>query len=94
MKSLKDLLNRKKSIRPSALDDQAVFFVFRRVIQDEFGQVGLEKFMPDYFSGKTVFIKSTSSIWASELFLNKNKIIRKMNAELGEGSIENIRHKI
>lgn len=93
MKSLRDLLNRKQ-VRPLALDDQAVFFVFRKVIEEEFGQVGMEKFTPDYFSGKTIFIKSASSVWASELFMNKNKIIRKMNAELGKGSIENLKHKI
>jgi len=93
MKSLRDLLNKKRAIRPLALDDQTVFFVFRRVIQEEFGKVGLEKFTPDYFSGRTLFIKSVSSVWASELFTNRNKIIRKMNKELGEGSIENIKHK-
>lgn len=75
------------------LDDQTAFFVFRKVIQEEFGKLGIENFQPDYFSGKTIFIKCQSSAWASELWLNKNRIVRLINKELGENIIVDIKSK-
>lgn len=97
MKSLKNLLSKKLPERmankKAVLDDKTVFFVFKKVIQEEFGNLGIESFQADYFSGKTIFIKCKSSNWASELWLNKNKIIRKINKELGESIITDIKSK-
>ncbi len=93
MKSIGKLLNKKlKQLqRPANLDDKTVFYVFKKVIQEEFGNIGAEKFRPEYFGNKVLAIKSDSSAWASELWLNKGKIIRKLNKELGEGSVEKIK---
>lgn len=41
-------------------------------------------------SGKTVFIK-TSSTTKNHLFLNKQKILKSVSREIGEGKIEDIR---
>jgi hypothetical protein len=97
MKSLQNLLAKKfqeRSVpKKMVLDDKTVFFVFKKVIQEEFGNLGVENFKPDYFDGKKIFIKCFSSNWASELWLNKNKIVRKINKELGEDVIEEIKVK-
>lgn len=93
MQILKNYLVKKNIFQPKILDDQTVFYVFRKVIKDEFGNVGIEKLIPDYYNNKTIFIKSDSSAWASEMWLQKDRIVRKMNAELGEGSIEKIKVK-
>jgi len=96
MKSLKNLLTKKfpgKKLKRSDLDDKTVFFVFKKVVQEEFGNLGIENFQAVYFSGKTIFIKCQSSNWASELWLNKKLIIRKINKELGENIIEDIKTK-
>jgi hypothetical protein len=97
MKSLKNLLVKKfqgKSVpQKMVLDDKTVFFIFKKVIQEEFGNLGVENFQPDYFDGHKIFIKCFSSNWASELWLNKNKIMRKINKELGENVIEEIKVK-
>jgi predicted nucleic acid-binding Zn ribbon protein len=96
MKSLKNLLTKKfpeKKLKRGALDDKTVFFVFKKVVQEEFGNLGIENFRADYFSGKTIFIKCQSSAWASELWLNKNRTVRKINKELGENTIEDIKAK-
>lgn len=97
MKSLKNLLSKKLPERLASkkmvLDDKTVFYVFKKVIQEQFGNLGVENFQADYFSGKTIFIRCQSSAWASELWLNKNKIIRLINKELGEDIIEEIKSK-
>ena len=93
MKLLKNYLNKKNLFQARALDEQTIFFVFKKVIKEEFGNVGIEKLIPDYYNNKTIFVKSDSSAWASEMWLNKDLIVRKMNAQLGEGSIEKIKIK-
>lgn len=93
MELIRNYLAKRNIFQPKALDDQTIFFVFRKVIKEEFGNVGVEKLIPDYYNNRTIFIKSDSSAWASEIWLNKDRIVRKMNAELGEGSIEKIKVK-
>jgi len=93
MKALKNYLAKRDVFQPKTLDDQTVFYVFRKVIKEEFGNVGIEKLIPDYYKNRTIFVKSDSSAWSSEMWLQKDRIVRKMNAELGEGSIEKIKVK-
>jgi hypothetical protein len=93
MKSLKNLLDKHKRIAKHSFDDKDVFYVFSRVIKEEYGSYGAEKLKADFFKNRVVFVKSESSNFASELWLNRQKIIRKMNAELGEGAIREIKIK-
>lgn len=95
MKSLKNLLQKKLSkkgeLQKTSLDEKTIFFVFKKVIQKEFGNLGAEKFRPSYFSQRTMFIKAQSPAWASELWINKERIVKKLNKELGEEAIEKIK---
>jgi hypothetical protein len=94
MQSLQKLLKKKRSVkRVPILDEKTIFFVFRKIIQKKFGEIGKEKLIPDFFSKKTIFIKSQSPAWAAELWLNKAMIIREMNKDLGEGTLEKIKIK-
>lgn len=88
MQSLQSLLKSKNlagshEMRSAHVDDKTVFFVFYKVIQEEFGRLGKENFQADYFSNKKLFIKSKSGSWASELWLEKERIVRRINEELG-----------
>lgn len=93
MKALKDLLSAKKNIQPAGLSEKDIFFVFQRIIGEEYGRIGAEKLKADYFKNRTVFVKSESSAFGSELWLNREKIIRKINAELGKEEIKEIKLK-
>ena len=93
MKTLKSLLEKKAKRISPVLDDKTIFFMFKKVLEEEFGRVGAAKFTPDFFKNKTIFVKSESSLWASELFLNKNKIIKGINKELGEETVKYIKLK-
>ncbi len=94
MKSLGALLQ-KKDVRQKKtfLDEKTAFYIFREVIKEEFGNQGAAKLIPDYFSKKTIFVKFTSSAWASELRLMQKEIIRKINEKLGGKLIEEIKFK-
>ena len=97
MKSIKNLLSKKiseaKSPRRAALNDKDIFYVFKKVIQEEFGNIGAANLKPDYFGKNILHIKSESSAWASELWLNKNLILRKLKKKLGEDAVKEIKLK-
>ncbi len=93
MKSLKGLLKKKKIKPKKTLIDEDVFFVFRKIIKEELGNLGLGKLQPNYYTHGTIFIKATSSAWSGELFSNRTKIIRQINKELGGEIIKEIKLK-
>jgi hypothetical protein len=93
MKSLKNLLYKRKNRKTLALTDKDIFYIFTKIIKVEFGNIGVNKLQPDFFKNKTIFVKSYSSAWGSELFSNRNTIIKKLNRELGEGVIREIKLK-
>ena len=93
MKAIGDFLGKKNFHKTQSLDDKTIFFIFRKVIRSEFGNLGLEKFVPDYFSGKTLFIKSDSAVWKAELWTNRGKITDLINHEIGDNVVERIKVK-
>lgn len=95
MKTLKSLLSQRKEIKLAlaALTDKDVFYIFSRIIREEYGNFGAAKFKADYFKNKVVFVKSDSPVWAAELFANRSRIVRKMNEELGEGAVKELKFK-
>jgi len=97
MKSLKNLLDKKIGAKNQAekfiLDDKDIFYIFNRVIKEEFGNMGASKLKPDYFGKKILHIRAESPTWASELWLNKKAIIRKLNKEFGQEIIADIKTK-
>ena len=76
---LKKKYSSRKTKKKPSLDEKSVFFVFKKVIQKEFGETGLGKIVPDYFSNKTLVIKSKNPAWAAELWTNREKIIKALN---------------
>lgn len=93
MKSLQSLLLKRKTAGKKNFSDKDVFYVFNRVIQEEFGNTGAEKFRADFWKNGLIFVRSESSVWANELWTNKSKIVRKMNEKLGEGVVKGIKTK-
>jgi predicted nucleic acid-binding Zn ribbon protein len=93
MRALGDILSKRGIQKKQILDDKTVFFVFRKVIEDEFGQIGKSKFTPDYFAKKTLFVKAQNSAWSAELWTNKARIIKKINEEIGDEVVGNIKMK-
>lgn len=93
MKALKDFLRKKNVFSRRAIDDRTVFFVFNKIVREEFGTRGRENFIPDYFSRKKLFVKCGHPLWAAELALRRKELIEKLNAELGPGVLEEIKTK-
>ncbi|TSC94900.1 MAG: Uncharacterized protein Athens101428_106 [Candidatus Berkelbacteria bacterium Athens1014_28] len=89
MKALNSLIKKrnKKIVKEIALDDKTIFYIFDRIIKNEYGQTGIVRVRPDYFKKGKLFIKTHSSAWASEIMLDREKIIGKINKEIGKKEV-------
>ena len=91
MKLIKNYLSTKNVFQARSLDEKTIFYIFQKVVKEEFGNIGLDNLKPEYYKNKTIFVKSNSSVWSSELWTNRDRIVRKLNAEIGSKAIEKIK---
>lgn len=90
MKKIGQFLKNKKIKEKVPLDSNSVYYVFSKIIKDEYGNRGIENLKADHFKENKLFIKAENSNWASEIWLNRNSIIEKINEELGSNEIKEI----
>ena len=86
MKKIGSLLDKRRLARKK-IDQETVFYIFRQIIKEEYGKQGAENIVPVFFRDRKIFIKSTGSMWASEILTNKKHVIKKINEHLGEEEI-------
>jgi hypothetical protein len=91
MKKIGFLINKKEKISNKKLEDKDIFYLFNRIIKQEYGNQGVKNLKPNFFKNGKIFLKSDNSVWANEILLNKNEIIRKINQEIGSGEIADIK---
>lgn len=90
MKKIGDFLKKKELAKKMPLDDKSIFYIFDKIIKQEYGNRGIENLKAAYFKEKKLFIKAENSNWASEVWLNRNNLIDMMNSELGSDEIGEI----
>jgi len=90
MKKIGYFLNKKELKTPVALDDKSIFYVFDKIIKEEYGNRGIENIKAVYLKEKKLFLKAENSNWANEIWLNREHIIEKMNQEFGFEEITEI----
>lgn len=98
MRKIGQLLESKRIIRgkekePNKWDEKGIFYAFQRIIRDEYGNQGLAHFRPDFWKDGRLFIWSDSAVWASELQLRREELRQKVNNELGQEEVREIRIK-
>lgn len=93
MKSLSSLLDKRKKKPKLSLTDKDIFYIFNRIVKEEFGNVGANNLQADYFKSGTIFVRAKSGVWGNELFMQRESMVRKINKELGEKMISEIKMK-
>ncbi|MEI7890508.1 MAG: DciA family protein [bacterium] len=83
MQTLGSFINKKSLVKRTIIDQQSVFYVFQLIIKEEYGKQGIENITPVFFKEKKIFIKASSSTWASEIWLRRGQIVARVNRELG-----------
>jgi len=91
MKKIGLLINQKEKKSNLKLEDKEIFYLFGRIIKQEYGNQGTKNLKATYFKNGKIFVKSDSSVFSNELLLNKNDIIRKINQEIGNEEIRDIK---
>lgn len=90
MKDLKQLLKKKTIGSRSALDEKSFFVVFERIIREEYGKQGAKNLSPATVRNKNLAVRTGNQNWTSELLLNKDYILGRINEQLGGAEITDI----
>jgi len=91
MKLLKNFLAGKNFNKKTDLDEKTVFYIFEKIIKREYGRMGGENIQPRFYKKGKIFIKTQSSNWANEIWLNRQSLVKKINRELGSDEIKEIK---
>ncbi|MEI9966453.1 MAG: DUF721 domain-containing protein [Candidatus Moraniibacteriota bacterium] len=93
MHNLSDLLRKKRKIntRETAPDEQTILFLFSRVLKGAFGEQGAQKILAKRFSEGALYLQSPSSLWRTEIMLQKENLLANLNSELGEEVVKDIK---
>lgn len=94
MLDLKQYLEKKdfrEKIVAERMDEKTIFSVFRMVIHAEYGERGRENIEPRLYKDQRLFVGFRSSLWASEIWLNRKNLIEKTNSLLGGEVIREIK---
>lgn len=73
------------------LDDQSIFYVFKKMIAKEYGARGEQSIEARYYKNKKLFVAAKSSMWMSELQLNRQYFVDKINVEFGTEAVVEIK---
>ena len=91
MRNLEDLLNQKrKPQKNKELDEKTIFFVFLKVIQELYGTRGEESLRPLRVHEKKIYVRPESSLWANEIYLQKEKLLKNTNLLIEGEYLEDI----
>jgi predicted nucleic acid-binding Zn ribbon protein len=75
----------------TTLDDQSVFYIFRKIVAKEYGERGSQSIESRHYKGKKLFVAAKSSLWMSELQVSRDFLIREINKELGVEAVTDIK---
>ncbi len=95
MKDLQSLLNKRflDKKKSKYIDDKTIFHIFSKIIKEEYGNQGVKNIIPEYYNKNIIFITFKQSLWAQEIWLNKQKIISKVNDNIGNKILYDIKVK-
>lgn len=76
---------------PEEIDEKTIFSIFNTVVQREYGARGKDNIEPRFYKGKKLFVGFRSSLWASEIWLNRKNLMEKTNSLIGVDIIQEIK---
>jgi hypothetical protein len=97
MKSIKDIIQRKKSFSQGTdkreLDEKTIIKVFEEVVLSEINNLLAEDLRETYLNKKIIYVKTAHPAVASEIWRKREKIRNSSNHILGSNEIKEIRMK-
>ncbi|HFC76804.1 MAG TPA: DUF721 domain-containing protein [Candidatus Moranbacteria bacterium] len=93
MKALGNFLKYRNLKKNKVLDQDTVFYIFKKIIKIKYGEVGFLNIKPVYYKKGEIFLETGNSNWANEIWLNKKILIEEVNEKIGEDEIKKIKLK-
>lgn len=84
---------KKRVIKKRVIDNQTIFYLFKKKIKQEYGRKGEGGIIPDFFKDGKLFVVCQNSNWKNELWLNREELVKKINNEIGSQEIKEIKIK-
>jgi len=91
MRAIKKLLFKKRFTLPQEIDEKTIFHITKRVITKEYGKHGDENIIPKFYKDKKLFLMSRSSLWVSEVMLERIHLCKQINKAVGAEVIKEIK---
>ncbi len=99
MKSLQSFFSKNRELSidstddntQSTVDDKTVFYVFSRIISEEYGRKGEKAIIPSFYRNRIIFVRFSESLWAQEVWTNRQYLIRRLNERVGQKVVVNIK---
>lgn len=84
MKQLVHFLGKRKKqavvqINSSVIDEKTVFFIFHKIIDEQYGQRGKMVIFPVKFDGKVLVLRVASPLWAQEILIQRSVLCERVN---------------
>jgi len=93
MKSLGKFLKYKKLKVKKEIDNDTVFYIFNKIIEVKYGEVGKANIKTSFYKDGNIFLEIKNSNWANEIWLNKEMLIEEVNKKIGGDDIKEIKVK-
>lgn len=93
MKHLGKFLKYKKITAKREIDNETIFFIFNKIIEINYGQMGKNNIKTSYYKNGNIFLEITNSNWANEIWLNRKLLIDEINKKIGGDEIKDIKIK-
>lgn len=95
MKTIRKLLSQKQktlsSSKEQEIDEKTIFHIAKRVIAEEYGKRGGENIIPTFYKDKKLFLSPKSSLWASEIMLERAGLCERINKMIGAEVVKEIK---
>lgn len=92
MRSLKDFIGKRSgAAEVTPLDDKTVFFLFRKIIREEYGMRGAAELEPVAFAEGVLSVKANSPLYSSELWMRREGLLTRMNKEFDQEAVKELR---
>jgi hypothetical protein len=92
MRSLKEFIVKRAGSSPVIpMDDKTIFFLFRKIIREEYGLRGESELEPVIFEEGVLSVKANNPLYSSELWIRRETILARMNTALEQESIKELR---
>ncbi|MEP7162218.1 MAG: DciA family protein [Candidatus Moraniibacteriota bacterium] len=92
METLKSFLHKKREESPKLeLDEKTVFYLFQKIVRAEYGERGATVIESVYLREGILGLRAANPLWANELWLQRGSLLTRLNKEIGEEIVKDLK---